>query len=209
MQVNFNDACNLSRQMYSTAFIKLFKCNQTDFTIKVDSDGDAALVSYKDKRYLIETYDSLYSQVQCHLTDVENTQYLGTEYLAFATAGILSNTTFHNFMLQMLSSQHERGLYQLALTISSCFDVKEPSFWEIIRPLDTTGVLLSKATMAAARAIGVDNLTDKILQLQISNGLQCYNQLSDGIFEKVSIKHDDRKEVVLFIYSINNMTSVV
>jgi hypothetical protein len=194
--------------MYSAAFTKLFKCEPSDFKIIVSSDGHAALVTYKEQNYLIEPYYSLYAQVKGHLTDADTAQHLDIDLLASATVGILKNMSFHFLLVQMLNNEQEKALYQLALSICSFADSKEAAFWHILWPLDETGSLLSKATRAAANAIGVDAFTEQLLQLQIHNGHQFYNELPEGIFEKVVVQHGDDTELVIFIYSVTASTIV-
>jgi hypothetical protein len=81
---------------------------------------------------------------------------------------------------------------------------KEKRFWHALWPIDETGVLSTKAILAAKDCLGINVLVAKLLPLQIREGLKIYNEVSGGVFEKVILQQDGQDDLEFYIYNLSD-----
>jgi hypothetical protein len=89
-------------------------------------------------------YFSLYGQVQCHLSDITIAQYLDLGKVITTTQGITKNIEFHCLLIQLLSTEQEQLLYNLALSVSCINDSVDQDLLNILWGIDKSGILLGK-----------------------------------------------------------------
>lgn len=65
---------------------------------------------------------------------------------------------------------------------------------------------MNKVVIAAGQAIGLEKLTETILDMQIRNGLSIYCGGEDRLFCEVTVQRKNGSNITLFIYSIADST---
>jgi hypothetical protein len=194
------------KDVFTQAFIKLNKCSIDEFTIEVNSDGYAARVHYQQKVYQIDPAEGLYDQVYNDISDPESASFMDLSILIEATSGIISSLEFFRRLVQHLNKETELPLLNTALNIVQFIGGDEDSFWNLLWPLDESGMLQGYVVVAAAQTVGIEVLAKRIFDLQVQNGVSIYNTQEDGIFEKVTLKHAGETEQVFYIYSVSTST---
>lgn len=199
----------LTVQMYSDVFIKHFKCKPSEFKLTIDRNLYHAFAYYNNQLFQINPLEGMYEELMNILSDdPETVAYVELDILIRATTGITSTSDFLINLIRSINKEKELPLLQVALSLSIYSESKEQTFWNSLWSLDDTYLLPGKAVLAAVKTYGLETLTERMLQLQINDGLNIYNEIENGIFERVALKQGD-EEILFYIYNISENTVII
>lgn len=205
MTFNYN---NVPETVFEAVFMKLFKCNPENFKFKSKPDGYTAFIEYDNKLFQINPKAGMYEELRNTLAGtVEELQYLNIDCFMKATTGILEQSDFLINLVGCLNSKSEIHLVTLALTVHNQAGEKERTFWYSLKTLDQTGVLLGKAMLEAINIIGLDQITESLLNIQIDHGLDVYNEIDGGLFKELKLHLEDGEQI-FYVYTVSKETLI-
>jgi len=183
-------------QKYRKAFMKFAKCSESEFEIKEYYPNGPYLVNFNERVYEVDSYDDMREFVKEALTFPDSAMLYVPLYEWIDVAeDVHLQTEFIDKLIPQLEGKEYQDLC-MALTIST-HTSRFKDFWITIYETLDSLELYGKAIVVACQVYKLEEMCDELMSYLVSRGDVYFNQLKDGIFDKIyiNIKGDDDDEV--------------
>ena len=150
----------------------------------------------------------MYNYVKNLLIDVESAVHIPVSYWIKVAEDVHLVPYFIEKLIEELTSEEEIKHLNYALNISNHASCSASVFWNLIYQLDDFQ-LYPKAIVAASKTYDLECLINELLTYLTSDGIDIFNELSDGIFEEIDTDPNDewdiKEDQFFYIYSVDPM----
>lgn len=188
---------------YVKAFEKFSNSEHDKFEIKEYWENGPALTNYCGKVYRVDSTEDMYNHIKNSLTVIDSAMHLPLSLWIEVAEEVHLVPEFTERLIVELGGPEEFSNLNLAFNLSRHASNSANVFWNTLYSLDDIE-LYPKAIIAASQTYNFESMLEEVMELMISEGVNVFNQMQDGVFETIDLNEDDASdESIFYIYTVD------